>query len=217
MMVMPANHSSARFHYWAGRYPGKLGWLVGPSAIAKTTLRPWVPFALDNDAFSAWAKKRPWDEDAWLALLWWVAARATPMWALVPDVVADRGATLAAWSRYAPMLPAGWPKAFAVQDGMGVADVPGDADVVFVGGTSDWKWATVAMWAAAFPRVHVGRVNTLDRLRRCERLGVESVDGTGWFRRCGRSVHPTQDLSKWIEAGDAAIVVDTPDMCDLTL
>ena len=38
------------------------------------------------------------------------------------------------------------------------------------------------MWANAFPRVHVGRVNTLTKLLSCERLNVESVDGTHWFR-----------------------------------
>jgi hypothetical protein len=67
LMVMPANHSSAIVHYWAGKYPGRLGWLIGPTALPKTKLRPWMPFALDNDAFSAWAKSREWDEGAWIA------------------------------------------------------------------------------------------------------------------------------------------------------
>lgn len=217
MMVMPASHSSARFHYWCGRYHGKLGWLLDAWAITKTKLRAWVPFAIDNGAFPAWSKGQPWSEARWLESLWWVAAQGRiPLWALVPDMVADRDATLASWHKYAPMLPASWPKAFAVQDGMGPADVPEGADVVFVGGTSDWKWATVEMWAASFPHVHVGRVNTLDRLRLCESFGVESVDGTAWFRDGEGRARPNRDLEVWLR-GDAAIVVDTPDMCDLTL
>ncbi len=76
----------------------------------------------------------------------------------------------------------GWPLAFAVQDGMTVEDVPGDADVIFVGGSTEWKWRTVAMWCAAFQRVHVGRVNTYRRLWECHDAGAESIDGTGWTR-----------------------------------
>ena len=32
------------------------------------------------------------------------------------------------------------------------------------------------------PRVHVGRVNSVHRLRECFAAGIESVDGTGWMR-----------------------------------
>jgi hypothetical protein len=51
-----------------------------------------------------------------------------------------------------------------------------------VGGTTDWKWATVEMWAKEFPRVHVLRVNSPSKLDYLESLGVESCDGTGWNR-----------------------------------
>jgi hypothetical protein len=200
MMVMPANYSGSIVHYWAGRYPGRVGWLIGPSAVSKTTLRPWLPFALDNDAFMAWKRQQPWDEAAWLHMLAWVQKSGLrPLWALVPDVVADREATLAAWERYAPMVAQlGWPRAFAVQDGMAVSDVPREADVIFVGGTTDWKWATVAQWADSFPFVHVGRVNELDKLQLCQSLGVASLDGTGWFRATINGRQGTA-LQRWIE------------------
>lgn len=35
MIFMPSNHSGAEVHYLAGRFPGKVGWLIGPSAIRK--------------------------------------------------------------------------------------------------------------------------------------------------------------------------------------
>lgn len=38
------------------------------------------------------------------------------------------------------------------------------------------------MWCAAFPHVHIGRVNTLRWLRVAAKHGAKSVDGTGWFR-----------------------------------
>jgi hypothetical protein len=102
---------------------------------------------------------------------------------LVPDVVADREATLAKWEQYAPVATRyGWPLAIAVQDGMTPADIPANAEVIFIGGTTEWKWRSLPMWANTRKRVHVGRVNEVDRLYICERWGVESVDGTGWMQ-----------------------------------
>jgi|6_EtaG_2_1085325.scaffolds.fasta_scaffold05289_3 hypothetical protein len=185
MMVMLGNHSSPVFHYWAGKYPGKLGWLIGPSAQPKTKLRPWVSYALDNDAFAAWQNGTPWDEGLYFRFLDWVATQSfKPMWATVPDVVADASATLANWAKYAPRCRAyGFGLAFVMQDGVKLSDVPSSADLVFIGGTYSWKWQNLPTFCKAFPRVHVGRVNTLSKVRRAAELGVESVDGTGWFRR----------------------------------
>ena len=184
MMVMPANNSAAIVHYWAGAFPGSVGWLVGPAAAPKSKVRPWIPYALDNDAYSAFTSGQAWDEARWREMLTCARRQASkPRWAIVPDVVADASATLRNWLRYSSEVAAhGFPLAFAVQDGMEPRDVPGNAAVVFVGGSTPWKWRMVPMWARAFPRVHVGRVNTLDRLWLCKDLGIESVDGTGWFR-----------------------------------
>lgn len=54
--------------------------------------------------------------------------------------------------------------------------------VTFVGGTDEWKLPNLSMWTENFPRVHCGRVNPVRVIEYCERLGCESVDGTGWFR-----------------------------------
>jgi hypothetical protein len=181
-MVMLANHASA--HALADRYGAhKAGWLLSPSGWRDPRK---LDYALDNGAFPAWTRGDAWDADAFLAHCD-RAAQCTrpPRFVLVPDVVADRAGTFAQWRRWAPRLAHvyGWPLAFAVQDGMQPADVPSDAQLVFVGGTTRWKWGTVATWCARFPRVHVGRVNTERRLWLCHRLGAESCDGTGWFRR----------------------------------
>jgi len=197
MMIMPANHSSPPVHYWAGKYPGKIGWLVGPRAAAKTKLRPWMPYALDNDAFSAWQGGKPWNEYLWRQLLAWANMHPwKPIWAVVPDVVADKNATIQNWYRYSADVP--FPKAFAVQDGMTPGDVPAGAEVVFVGGTFEWKWKTLRTWTENFPRVHVGRVSEIDALWKCEDAGVESCDSTSWFRESddGRKMRL---LSDWIE------------------
>jgi len=182
VIVMPANNTHYLVHYWAGLYGG-LGHLVGPDRSYNAM--PHLPYALDNGAFGAWTAKRAWNE---LAFVKHVAAHChsllRPMWCVVPDVVGDREATLAMWSEWAPRLrdQHHLALAFAVQDGMTPNDVPHGADIVFVGGTTAWKWDTLEMWARAWPRVHVGRVNGRKGLDLCAGAGVESCDGTGWFR-----------------------------------
>lgn len=200
MMVMPSNHSSALIHYLAGKHPSRIGWLIGPTGLAKTKLRDWMPFACDNDAFSAWANEKEWDYLAWINMLKKITSlRQSPRWVLVPDVVAEREKTILAWEKYAPEASTfGFPLAFAVQDGMTPKDVPIKADVVFVGGTTEWKWNNLRLWTDNFIRVHVGRVNSLNKLRLCERLNVESVDGTGWFRD-GDGGQSQRELRHWFE------------------
>jgi len=193
---MPANWSKSLVHYWAGRFAGYLGHLYSPGA--QRGPYSWLPYALDNGRYSAWEKKKEWDEAEYLKLLEWAKASGqSPLWALVPDVVADREATLKEWERWLPILaPYGWPLAFAVQDGMTVADVPQEAEVVFVGGSTDWKWANAWKFCEAFSRVHIGRVNTYGKLHHCQDIGAESVDGTGWTRG---DRYQLDGLYKWLQ------------------
>lgn len=181
MMVLCSNDSSIAFHAMAR--DGKLGWLMGPASWKRP--RRSLPYALDNDAFGAWKNGTPWDEKAWLAMLEKAKnSQIEPLWALVPDVVANREATLENWTKYVGIVKShGFTPAFAAQDGMTIEDVPEDAVVVFIGGTTQWKWRTLPMWVRSFPRVHLGRCGTSRwKLERLESLGVESCDGSGWFR-----------------------------------
>jgi len=182
MMIMPSNNSGVIVGYLAGKYPGRLGWLL--SADGWRTPHSFLPYALDNGAFPAWRNKQPWNEAAFYRLLQLARMSAIkPMWVAVPDVVADRDATLASWAKHAPLIGMfGFPLAFVVQDGMTPGDVPEGAQIVFVGGSTEWKWRTLPIWTAHFPRVHVGRVNSQRMLWAAHEVGAESCDGTGWFR-----------------------------------
>jgi hypothetical protein len=181
MIVMPSNNSSMHLGWLAGRYPGRIGWLLSPDGWR--TPHRWMPYALDNGAFPAWTNNKPWDEAAFVEMLNTASVSAVPRWVVVPDVVTNREATIERWHEWAPRLRAfGWPLAFAVQDGMTQSDVPADADVIFVGGTTEWKWATIWTWCKRNARVHVGRVNGYRGLWHCHDAGAESCDGTGWFR-----------------------------------
>jgi hypothetical protein len=181
-MVMPSNSSAMVTGYMAGRYPRRLGWLMSPEGWRSP--HPWLPYALDNGAFSAYRHSRPWDEAAFYRMLERAKRSANPpLWVLCPDKVARKEETLELWEQHSPRITeAGYLPAFAVQNDMEPSDVPAGAGVVFVGGTFDWKWATLTTWTSNFPRVHVGRVNTERLLWLCHNAGAESCDGTGWMR-----------------------------------
>jgi hypothetical protein len=185
-MRLLCGQSNRVWHMAAGRWPGLVGLLLGPSYFRKTPLDPWMEFALDNDAFSAWANSAPWSEPSWREMIQWARMTSrTPLWAVVPDVVTNRTATLANWARFAPVVKSlGWPAAMAVQDGMTPDDLDQEIypDVVFVGGSDGWKFPNLQTWVDSHPRVHCARVNSPEMFYRCQELGCESVDGTGWFR-----------------------------------
>jgi len=136
----------------------------------------------DNGCFGA---GYPGDEE-WFGWLEANSARArTCVFAVAPDVVGDAAATLA---RSAPWLPRirelGYPAAFVAQDGLEDLVVPWDSfDVLFIGGSTEWKLgpharAVVAEAKAHGKWVHMGRVNSLKRLRYADAIGCDSADGT---------------------------------------
>ena len=188
MMAMVSNLSGGGFHYLAGRFPGRIGHLYSPDGWHNP--RKWMPYALDNGAFTGF------NERAFFGML--EKAKLSgfkPRWVAVPDVVSDREGTLRAWETYwQRVADYGWPLAFVVQDGMTPKDVPEDAAVVFVGGSMGWKCQTLEEWCRSFDRVHIGRINTERLLWVCHDAGAESVDGTGWW-------HDRQfaDLEKYLE------------------
>ena len=180
---MLSNHSSPVIHYWAGRYK-ESAWLMGPRGYWKTKLRRWMPYALDKDVYACWTQKEEWDEDEYFKALDRIALEGQkPMWVAVPDAIGNRGLTLKRWEKYADRISRyKWPMTMVVQDGMTLGDIPSEVDMIFVGGTTEWKWRNLNQWFDAGKRVHVGRVNSLHRVWLCHDLGCESVDGTGWFR-----------------------------------
>jgi hypothetical protein len=139
-----------------------------------------VPFVADNGCFG---KGYPGD-DEWIA---WLGSldRNACSFAVAPDVVGDARATL---ERSAPFLPRirefGFRAALVAQNGLEDLDVPWDTfDVLFVGGDTAWKIGPAARSIVAEAKkrgkwVHMGRVNTLSRLRYAAEIGVDSADGT---------------------------------------
>lgn len=204
MIVMISNQAGFEAGLLAGRYPGRLGHMFSPGGERG----PWtdVPYALDNDAWPAYKNSRARDEAGHRKLLTWsLLSGVSPLFALVPDVVADRDATLREWDRYAhSMAVQGFRLGFAAQDGMTFSDVPTADCVVFIGGSDKWKDSAIAPWCAEFPgRVHVGRVNGFARLLAAWQNGAVSVDGTGWFHKGRGGASQLSDLRKFLrETGE---------------
>jgi len=141
-----------------------------------------VPWGADNGCFG---KGYP-GSAAWRAWLGRLAEHADRcLWASAPDVVGDAAATL---DRSRPHLPTiralGFPPALVAQDGLERLTVPWDEfDVLFLGGSTEWKLGPaagelVADALAHRKRVHMGRVNSRRRWSYAEHLGCHTVDGT---------------------------------------
>lgn len=198
MRVMCSNHSSTWYMGMCRKYPDRLGWLIGPRHWKAP--REGVAFALDNDAFTHFTNGTPFDFVGWRSFLARIRdSGETPLWAAVPDVVTNRAATIRQWGEWSFLVTElGWNAALVVQDGMTMADVEGcKPDVLFVGGSTEWKWNTAHQWCRDFPRVHIGRVRSR-RLPYCDLIGAESCDGTGWFRESVRG-KPARQLEAWLE------------------
>jgi len=163
-------------------FPGRLGVLLTPGHWKHPGN---VPFVLDNGRYSTWSSSKAWDEDQYIDFLNLACdVGVDPDWIVVPDVVKDGEGTLKEWELWYDRLEGyGWKMALAVQDGMTVDDVLGlndQPDLIFIGGSTEWKWRTAKQWAGSFDRVHIGRVATVKRLWMTQRAGAESSDSNIW-------------------------------------
>jgi hypothetical protein len=154
---------------------GLLGQMATP--LSGNRLEPGIPWALDNGCFS-----NQWSEVRWRRALKRNVDVPGCLFAVVPDVVADAEATDALWTRWAPVVRGhGYPAAYVLQNGCG--RIPADADAVFTGGDTAWKLGPSARRLVEVAKArglwcHMGRVNSLRRLRLAAQDGYDSVDGT---------------------------------------
>lgn len=176
MMVMPSNNTNGIVHYYAGKYPGKIGLLISPDGWRRSP--DYLPYALDNGCFTEWNPGKFFG-----MLKQAIQMNHQPMWVCVPDAVGDRHTTLERWYLHHERIKdMGFSLAFVVQDGMTPGDVPSQAKCCFVGGTTEWKLEKAGEFKGVCERLHIGRVNTLKRIQWAESIGADSVDGTGFFR-----------------------------------
>lgn len=175
-----------------------IGLLVQPRTRRYVThVDDYAAWTIDNGCFN---RATYVGDEAYLE--WLASLPRTALFAPAPDVVGDAAATI---ERSLPILPRiralGFRAAFVAQDGLESLVTPWDAfDVLFIGGSTEWKLgpAAAALIAEARLRgkgVHIGRVNSGRRFAIATKLGANTVDGT--FLAFGPAVNLIRLLS-WI-------------------
>lgn len=105
------------------------------------------------------------------------------------------------------MLPVlrqvGYPAAYVLQDGQEHLPVPWEEiDAIFIGGSTAWKLGPhaarlVAQARARGKHCHMGRVNSLARLRYADAIGCHSADGT--FLKHAGDREGVPRLLRWLD------------------
>lgn len=202
-MILLVNGSTASVRKHSALHPGQLGHLLSPASgnAIESILATGLPWAVDNGAFGGFNPAAFWK------LLGRIrAVRGAPskcLWVACPDVVGDAKATLKEFGNFFEEIGwGGFKRAFVGQDGQENLPVPWPHfDCFFVGGTDEWKLSRAAdsLCQEAKRRgkwVHVGRVNSLKRIRHSlVTKGADSIDG-GSASRYGEKRMP--QLMRWI-------------------
>lgn len=161
-----------------------LGVLSSPRRFYRENEVGAWPWAADNDAFS------DWDADRYCRMLEAIKGMRGCLFVTLPDVVANSKATdskFVMWLQTVREL-ADQPIAYVAQDGAIPAQIPWDQiDALFVGGSTGYKLGREARgaikWAKARGKwVHMGRVNSHQRVRYAKAAGCDSVDGSSFSR-----------------------------------
>lgn len=152
------------------------------------------PWAADNGRFAA---PQDYTDAGFLAWLRRMPAESC-LFATAPDVVGDAAATLVLSApMFEPIRAVGYRVAFVAQDGLEALPVPwDDFDVLFIGGSTAWKLGEACRLIVAEAKrrgmwVHMGRVNSLRRMRYAESIGCDSADGTML------KYDPTRPVHRW--------------------
>lgn len=138
-----------------------------------------IPYGLDNGCFTHFKQK------TWERMLDECESIRMPKFVAMPDVVGSALRTLELFEAF-ELRTNGLPRALVLQDGIGQHRIPwSKISAVFIGGTDAFKISPDALNAARTAKmlgkwVHVGRVNTVDRLSQWH--FADSIDGSGLSR-----------------------------------
>jgi hypothetical protein len=185
-----------------------VGLILNPASGIERHLEHYRRFAADNGCFGQGAS---FDLATWLG---WLDSlpRTGCLFVVAPDVFdpgTGRGDAGATWQRsfdaFAKVRALGFPVALALQDGVESHVETWDAidawDCAFIAGSTEWKLSGDARdciheAALLHKWVHVGRVNSLTRIRRFSHSEVDSVDGT--YLKHGPDINLAH-LGRWLD------------------
>ncbi|GAG31177.1 unnamed protein product, partial [marine sediment metagenome] len=182
------------------------------------------PYALDNGAWSVHAKGKGGhlDLDLFTRLVDQLGARAD--WCTAPDAVGGGALSLSLSLAWLPwVLDRTRLALIPVQDGMSKADLRphlGKRVGIFVGGTTEWKLSSTPMWGELAAELgcylHVGRVNTMGRMKICAAAGTHSIDGTSAIQFPSTIADITRWNSGFTTAGGTCVCAHIGDLNDAT-
>jgi hypothetical protein len=177
-----------------------IGLLIQPGNSYHLQTAAYPMWAADNGAYKKGARHESFDFAAWAA---WVDSilptvdQVSCLFFTCPDaidvspdgrdVIGYADETLRRAREWLPWLRArGLRTALVAQDGMEDldAEIPWElVDVVFLGGSTEWKTGAGAAKMAAIARargkrVHMGRVNSGKRFTLAGQIGCDTADGT---------------------------------------
>lgn len=165
--------------YLSGKIIPELPAMKTPHIPNKLTGQVW---AADSGRFS---RPHQYSDKAYLKWLLEQPSKETCLFATAPDVVGNAGETLRlSLPMLQPIRECGYKVAFVAQDGLECLDIPWEHfDCLFIGGTTEWKLSSYAAIIVSEAKrrgkwVHMGRVNSLKRLRYAASIGCDSADGT---------------------------------------
>lgn len=172
LMIQPGNS----YHLKVGSYPF---WAADNGAFTKS------PKGFDPVKFRAMLQRETLSEFAGSCLF----VVAPDRLVVLPDgtVVGDAAGTLEQFPAWAQEIrAAGFPVALVAQNGLETMldRVPwGLVDVLFIGGSTEWKLSEEARVCIAEAKhrgkmTHMGRVNSLTRLSRATEMLIDTADGT---------------------------------------
>lgn len=188
-----------------------VGLLLQPGSYTPARALPFPAFAADNGCCKivdgSPTLNVSWSVARWARMLGAIFElgpdRRRCLFALTPDWPCNHTFTLEMFRTYSPIVRGfGLPVAFAIQDGAEIPTVPwDDFDVAFLAGTTEWKCGHDAADFAIEARnrgkwVHMGRVNSWDRLDWASRIGCDSADGT--FMKHGKPEEMVARMAEWL-------------------
>jgi hypothetical protein len=180
-MILLVSGATATVRKWPD-----VGELIVPGAWSKPDslkLRPGY-WAMDNGAFSGF------EAEPFMGMLQNFHGRLGCRFVTAPDRVGDCFQTMQQWPFWSAVIRGvGFVPALVAQDGLLVADVPWKTvGALFIGGTTEWKLGPQARDLMAYAKsrglwVHVGRVNSDERIWDIAGKGADSFDGSqhSWF------------------------------------
>lgn len=202
-MILLVSGSTRTVARLATVWPASLGHMLTPANrnSPEALLATGLPWCADNGCFGGL------DEAAYRRMLRRVAGLPRCLFVVVPDVVADARGTLALWRRWRDEVAlAGHPLAFVGQDGAEDLEVPWpEMGAWFVGGSTRWKLSAASedLCREASRQgkwVHMGRVNSLRRMRDAHAMGCDSIDGSSASMFGDKYIHK---YCQWLAPGRA--------------